>query len=172
MLGLLVWAALCPTMMAPLDLAALSDHADRILLGTVEKIESRWTTAHDAIYTEVTLRARRVYKGALRENDVVVVRREGGSVDGIAMKVFGAPHFSVGEDAVVFVETRGSSSWVVGMSQGKLPVRVEAGRQVVAPPDLSSVGFINGAPAPNWRKVALDDFERKLAGVLNSSRPR
>ena len=170
MLGLLVSVAHLATMMAPLDLAALTNNADRILLGTVERVESHWTPAHDGIYTEVTLRARRVYKGAVSEGDAVVVRREGGSVDGIAMKVFGAPHFAVGEDAVVFVETRGKASWVVGMSQGKLPIQLEAGRPVVAPPDLSSVGFVNGAAAPRWQKLGLADFESKLLGILNSSR--
>ena len=40
----------------------------------------------------------------------MVVRREGGSVGGIAMKVFGAPQFTPGEEVVVFIERRGGAA--------------------------------------------------------------
>ena len=41
---------------------------------------------------DVTVRVQRSYKGGIKVGDTVVVRREGGTVDGIGMKVFGAAH--------------------------------------------------------------------------------
>src|SRR5207248_4291551 len=106
-----------------------------------EKSESRWTADRQAIFTEVTVRVARVYKGAVKPGETVTVRREGGVVDGIGMRVFGAPSFTVGEEVLVFVETRGGAPYTVGMTQGKLHVTTAAdGRKLVAS-DLSSVAF-------------------------------
>jgi len=162
------------TIMVALDLSQLADRADQVLLATVEKTESHWTASHDSIFTDVTMRVQKVYKGVTSPGSVVVVRREGGSVDGIALKVFGSPEFRAGEEAVVFAQRRSGNDWVVGMSQGKLRVVADAsGRRMVRPPDLSGVSFLPGqkaAPAPTTR--ALEEFEQDLAGVLSSSRPQ
>ena len=151
------------TTMVPLDLKALTQRADRVVYATVESTESHWTKDHDAIYTDVRLRVQRVYKGAVKPGDQMVVRREGGTVDGVGMHVFGAPGFTPGEELVAFVEQRGSSSWVVGMAQGKLRVTTMAdGSKLVHPAQLEAIHFLNGAtpPAPTTR--TLDDFEREV----------
>jgi len=179
-LGLGMWLLLSlsqtpahATLMLALDLSQLADRADQVVLATVEKTEARWTDSHDSIFTEVTLRVSKVYKGAVQPGGVVVVRREGGSVNGIAMRVFGSPQFVAGEEAVVFAQRRGGSDWVVGMSQGKLRVVADAtGRRLVSPPDLSGVSFLKPETVPPQRTRALDEFEQDLAGVLSSSRPR
>ena len=44
------------------------------------------------------MRVSRAYKGAVKAGERVVVRREGGSVDGIGMRVYGAASFTVGEE--------------------------------------------------------------------------
>src|SRR5262245_8271060 len=81
------------TTLLPLDMKALVERADRVVLAKVESQVARWTAAHDAIYTEVTLKVVRAYKGALKPGETLVVRREGGSVDGIGMRVYGAATF-------------------------------------------------------------------------------
>jgi hypothetical protein len=160
--SLLVAAAASATTMIALDLKALSDRADRVVLATVESIESKWTSDHSAIYTEVTLKVERAYKGDNKVGELLVVRREGGSVDGIAMKVYGAPAFSMGEEVVVFSEMRGATRWVVGMAQGKLPVRIQDGKKWVAAPDVTEVQMLPGPRRLEARLRTLDEFERAL----------
>ena len=127
----LLGASASATTIATLDLHALTQRADRIVLARVESSTSSWTARHDVIYTDVVLRVERGYKGALGLGDTLVVRREGGSVDGIGMLVYGAATFSIGEEVVVFAEHRGDASYVVGMAQGKLRVESVGGERHV-----------------------------------------
>jgi hypothetical protein len=154
-------ASASATSMVALDLKALLSRADRVVLATVLSEESHWTEAHDAIYTDTLVRIDRAYKGAARAGDTVKVRREGGSVDGIGMKVHGVALLAPGEQAVLFLEQRGPSSWVVGMSQGKWPVSVENGRKVVHAADVSDIHFVQGAAPPSGTR-SLADVEKLL----------
>src|SRR6476660_6746444 len=86
------------TSMIPLDMKGLVARADRVVLATVMSEESHWTPNHDAIYTDSVVRVERVYKGKAPET--LVVRREGGSVDGIGMRVHGAAQLAPGEEAL------------------------------------------------------------------------
>src|ERR1700749_2103086 len=112
------------TVLVPLDTKALTARAERIVLAVVESQTAKWSSDHQAIYTDVTLRVTRAYKGSVKAGDRIVVRREGGELDGMGMRVYGAAGFVVGEEVVVFTETRGNASWTVGMTQGKLHVTV------------------------------------------------
>ena len=165
---LLVGAAARATVMVPLDTRALTERADRVVLGTVESQVSRWTDDRQAIYTDVTLRVTRVYKGAVVPGATVVVRREGGVVDGMGMRVFGAAQFSVGEEVVVFMERRGGAEYTVGMTQGKL--RVFAGadgvKRVVA--NVGGVAFTRAANQALGQPRRLDDFEREVRSYVRS----
>jgi hypothetical protein len=168
-LTLVVSSAAHATTMVPLDLHALALRADRVVLGTVLASESKWTADHGTIYTEVTLRVDRSYKGALKEGDTFMVRREGGTSGGIGMHVFGAAHFDVGEQAVVFVEKRGGASYVVGMAQGKMRVEMTAGKRIVHAPDTSGIAMLptkNVLQTP-MRTRPLEDFESELRAVLD-----
>ena len=158
---LLAGAGARATSMVPLDLKALVQRADRVVLGTVVSSESHWTGGHNAIYTDAVVRIERVYKGAVVAGQTVVVRREGGSVDGIAMRVFGSPELSPGEQAVVFLEARGGANYVVGMAQGKWHVAVENGKKMVHA-DLSGIGFIQPGPTALPGPRSLADVERAL----------
>jgi hypothetical protein len=153
------------TTMVPLDLKRLTERADRVVLATVEASEAHWTGDHDAIYTDVTLRVTRVYKGAAQAGDAVVVRREGGTVDGIGMHVYGAATFTVGEEALVFVEKRGAASYVVGMAQGKLRVTTLADGKKQVAPSLAEIHFVAATATPPGPRP-LEDVERDLARLV------
>jgi hypothetical protein len=158
------------TTMIALDLKALVQQADRVVDGTVESTESHWTSSHDAIYTDVKLRVTRVFKGAVKVGDLITVRREGGAVDGIGMKVFGAPSFVPGEEAVVFMEQRAGAAWVVGMAQGKLRVMKQVdGSKLVAPPDVRGLHFLGNAPAPIMKTLSLDELAVQIKQLQNGA---
>lgn len=157
------------TVLVPLDTRALTERADRVVLGTVESQVSRWTDDHQAIYTDVTFRVSKSYKGALKPGDTVVVRREGGVVDGIGMRVYGAASFVAGEEAVVFLENRGGAAYTVGMTQGKLRVSTDTDGIKRVAPNLADVAFTT---RPDVQKLSaprrLDDFEREVRSYVRS----
>ncbi|HEX9105267.1 MAG TPA: hypothetical protein VF997_23815 [Polyangia bacterium] len=159
------------TVMVPLDTRALADRAERIVLGTVESQVSRWSDDRQAIYTDVTLRVTRTYKGAVKPGERVVVRREGGVVDGMGMRVYGAASFTVGEEVVVFLETRGNATWTVGMTQGKLRVTVGADGVKQVAPALGDVAFTQKSAATQMlaQPRRLDDFEREVRSYVKGA---
>jgi hypothetical protein len=155
------------TVLVPLDTRSLTDHADRVVLGIIESSTSHWTADRRAIYTDVTVRVTRAYKGA-RAGELLVVRREGGSLDGVGMRVYGAADFFVGEEVLLFLETRGGHAWTVGMAQGKLHVTTRSdGRKFVAA-DLTHVAFAKPSgevvtPSPrSGEPRALEEVEREI----------
>lgn len=167
------------SVVVPLDLDALCDHSAAIVLGRVEARESHWTEDHSAIYTDVTVRVLDAMKGEARPGDTVTVRRLGGSVDGMGMKVFGEASYAPGEEVVVFLERRGGMTnvlWTVGMAQGKLRVATVNG-QPMALRDLSGLSLLRAskahAPSPNpvtepRARIPLDELlhtVRARAGV-------
>jgi hypothetical protein len=174
---LLVAAVLCvgfgarATVLVPLDTRALTARAERIVLGTVESEVARWSSDHQAIYTDVTIRVERVYKGAVKPGERVVVRREGGVVDGMGMRVYGAAQFAVGEEVVVFLETRGNAMWTVGMTQGKLRVFVGADGLKQVSRALGDVAFTQASPAVQALQQPrhLDDFEREVRAYVKGA---
>jgi hypothetical protein len=175
---LVVAAAICvasaayATVLVPLDTKALTSRAERVVLGTVESQVSRWTSDHDAIYTDVTIVVERAYKGTVKPGERIVVRREGGVVDGLGMRVYGAANFAVGEEVVVFTETRGNAAWTVGMTQGKLRVTVDnQGMRHVAAA-LGDVAFTRSSGAATQavsQPKRLDDFEREVRAYVKGA---
>jgi hypothetical protein len=154
------------TMMAPLDLKQLSQRADRVVVGTVERSVSSWTADHSAIYTEVTVRVDHSVKGAAKPGERVVVQREGGTVNGIGMRVFGAAELAVGEEVVLFLEHRGAASFVVGMAQGKLAVRTLADGRKAVLGSYEGLAFTDGATHAPIHGRLLEDLEHEVRGYI------
>jgi hypothetical protein len=156
------------TTMLPLDLKGLSERAERVVVATVEESTSAWTPDHSAIYTEVALRVVRPVKGGDKPLDRLLVRREGGTVDGIGMRVHGAAQFEPGEEVLVFLERRGAATYVVGMAQGKLPISTRSdGKKVIGAhhPDVA----YTAQPPPTLQGRALSDVEREIKSYGNRS---
>jgi hypothetical protein len=179
--GLLVslWATVAQaTVLVPMDTAELTARADRVILGVVESQAAHWTSDHQAIYTDVTVRVTQSYKGGAAPGERVVVRREGGSLDGLGMRVFGAAQFAVGEEVVVFTEKRAGIAYTVGMTQGKLHVYQDSDGVKRVAADLGAVAFINknGKVQPDARPSTttarasgprrLDELEREIRGYV------
>ncbi|MGZ3426715.1 MAG: hypothetical protein ACXVCV_08710 [Polyangia bacterium] len=159
------------TVLVPLDTKALTARADRVVLGTVESQVARWTDDRQAIFTDVTIRVTRAYKGAVKPGERVVVRREGGVIDGVGMRVFGAANFSVGEEVVVFLEMRGGAPYTVGMTQGKLRVFVGDDGVKHVSAALGDVAFTRADAAKQALQPPrrLDDFEREVRSYVKGA---
>jgi len=107
--------------MIKLRLEQLAAEADTIVLGTVTSQASAWNAQHTAIYTDVTVAVEEVIKGT--PGAEVTFRVAGGIVGDIGMRTSNDPVFQKGERVILFLDTREVPARIVGLHQGKYPVR-------------------------------------------------
>lgn len=175
--GLLAAAAVAPAFAAvvvPLDLPALTQKADLVVVGTVARTDARWVEGR--IVTRVVLKTSQVLKGTTA--DEVTVEVLGGEVDGIAQRVSGMAAFTVGEEAVVFLERHAETNRVVGLAQGKFTVQRDL-TGVAMVPDLRGLttatrdakGELVLKPAEAAAKpIPLQDFVGRVTASLTVDR--
>lgn len=124
---LLLLAAFAPqaraSMVEALDLAELVRSADQVVVARVIAQESHYDE-HGRIVTDVHMQVEHSEKGHDAPGALVVVRRLGGVVNGIGMRVEGEPSFEEGELVLLFGTRRSGHNvlWPVGMSQGAMQV--------------------------------------------------
>ena len=124
------------------SLDSLVERSDTIVAGEVLDMRSSWSTDRREIFTTVTLRPDRRFKGGGRS--LVRFRVPGGTVGDTRLTVTHSPVFAVGENALIFL---------AGES-GRLP-RVVAGEAGKAPhPDRSGRGADDSARVRRvgWRR--------------------
>ena len=87
---------------------------------------SAWDNSHRYIWTHYELAVRDTLKGPVGAR--FVISEPGGMVDGIGMRVSGAPEFQVGEEIIVFAYQTPIDYWRVrGYSQGSFRVGAASG---------------------------------------------
>lgn len=165
-LGLLVAAPAGATSMVPLSHAQLVDASDAIVRGQVVEV---WVEqdSDGAVWTRAQIAVEEVLKGS-PDLRVVVVDQQGGTYGAATTRVDGVARFSVGEDALVFLETLGSGHTVpVGMMQGKFTVRLDPytraalAQRFTVPSDRAYDHRFLPLPAADER-LALTDFEAEI----------
>ena len=119
--GLLLVAQAGHTAMLKLNLEDIVQQANTIVLGTVTHQESAWDAHHTAIHTDVTVAVERALLGS--PGDEVTFRIAGGIVGSMGMRTSNDPVFQDGERVIVFLDTASVPASVVGLQQGKFPVR-------------------------------------------------
>ena len=142
-------------------LAELVGNSDTIVAGEVLDMRSAWTADRREIFTTVTLRTERRFKGAGR--DLIRFRVPGGAVGDTRMTATHSAQFQVGERALVFLAgASGRLPRVTSGEAGKRHLRTgEDGRDRILPgfalaePDSGGVGF-----------DTLDDLADALSGPL------
>jgi hypothetical protein len=82
---------------------------------------SAWDAQYTAIYTDVTLAVEQVIAGT--PGAEVTFRIAGGIVGNMGMRTSNDPVFFEGERAIVFLDTASAPASVVGLFQGKCPIR-------------------------------------------------
>ncbi|HEX2675456.1 MAG TPA: hypothetical protein VHM19_02420 [Polyangiales bacterium] len=139
-----------------LDLPALVKQSDYIVLANAQAESSRYRSQDRLIVTDVELRVIESLKGDAKVGGTVVATRLGGTVDRIGLTVPGEASFAIGKSALVFLRkaTSAKELYVVGMSQGVLPIDGEGGSARVLPGGAGSALVQrqdNGklAPAPD-----------------------
>jgi len=112
------------TSLAQLDTDQLIDASDTIVRGVVT---ATWTERDDAsghVWTHAQVEVTRVLKGD-EHAELLVIQQPGGTWANITTTVTGTARFSIGEEAIFFVEQRGERMMPVGMFQGKFNVQMD-----------------------------------------------
>ncbi|MAG58734.1 MAG: hypothetical protein CMJ83_20790 [Planctomycetes bacterium] len=102
----------------PLSNTDLCQRADRVVVGGVNKLESRWEG--NKIVTDVTIMPTENLKGSGVGPFVVTI--PGGTVGAVTLRASEAPRFTVGETVVLFLKPGSSPCDVYGWHKGKYTI--------------------------------------------------
>jgi hypothetical protein len=149
-----------------LDLAALVERSDEVVLARVVSAESRFND-RGRIVTDVTMQVEETQKGARAPGAMIVVRHLGGAVGDLGMRIAGEPTFTVGETVLLFGRRAVNLDVLrpVGMSQGALRIEERDGERWVRslPGDAA---LVHGKSGTLQRATAAVEQPRKLSDVL------
>ncbi|MCC7538127.1 MAG: hypothetical protein IT379_18010 [Deltaproteobacteria bacterium] len=142
-----------------LDLDELVAQSDEIVVAEVLSQSASWVGRR--IETDVRLRVDETVFGSSRRGNVIVVRRIGGNVGEIGMRVEGEPTFVVGQRTLLFLRRAYGILRVVGMSQGAM--RIEPGTPPIVHPGGAGLALV--------RRSATGAMEDVDPASLPQSRP-
>jgi hypothetical protein len=153
-----------------LGLAELVRQADHVVVARVLSQQVH-LDEKGRIVTDVQMQVEDAAKGRHAPGASVVVRKLGGILDGIGMRIEGEPSYEDGETVLLFAAQRLPSAVLrpVGLSQGKMPIFEQAGVRWVksAPVGVSLVR--KGASGLEPQPAALTE-PRRLEEVLSEIR--
>jgi len=140
------------TVTEALSLRELVASASHVALVTCEGERTSWDDRR-RIVTDFSLRVEEVMKGSAAVGGTLTMRRLGGVIGDLGMRIEGEPALTHGTRYLVFLRSFGGVLRPVGMSQGVLRVRAHAGAWIVEPGGggLALVHRVHGGqlqPAP------------------------
>jgi len=160
---------LAATVLVPADFREIVNSADIIVYGRVTATEVRWSDDRKHVDTLVTVQSGTYLKGHAGAS--VMFKVPGGTIGRFMNVTVGAPNFTVGDEAVFFLNTRGREvPTIFGLNQGVFRVSTNAAtrRRVVTPPLLSRAGapqrIVRGDP--ERKPVPLETFGAQVQSLL------
>ena len=153
---------------AGLSLDHLVERSDTIVAGEVLDMRSSWSADRRQIFTTVTLRPDRRFKGGARS--LVRFRIPGGTVGDTRLVVTHSPVFAVGENALVFLTGEsGRLPQVVGGEAGKRHIRVGANGEATILPGFATA---DGGAGATTALSTLDDLAAAMPALLAAAQSR
>lgn len=143
------------TSLMRLGLESMAVRAHCIAYATVEEVRARFADGAGAggtIVTDVRLRVRRGLLGAA-DGELITIQHLGGVVGEIGQLVHGEASYRVGEEVVVLLARRPGGLFAVGMSQGALHVRRDAGGVQRVHAELAGAELVPSPTGPIDRDV-------------------
>lgn len=96
--------------------------ARAVVIARVQSLACRLDAEQDRVYTYVTLNVEETLKGEIHEGRIIL-KEEGGEVEGQGSIIFGAPQFARGERVLLYLDTwRDGSLRCYQMAYGKLTI--------------------------------------------------
>jgi hypothetical protein len=158
------------TVLLPAEFREIVAGSQIIVYGRITEVRPEWSDDRRRIDTIVTVAAGSYLKGGPGPN--VTFRVPGGQIGRYRNVMVGAPAFTTGEEAVLFLSAAGPSiAHVFGLSQGVFRVRVDArtGRRLVIPPVLAAQGDdpqVVTRGDRSRRQLALDAFADTVRAAM------
>lgn len=169
-------APLTATVLLPADFKDVVAGSQIIVHGRVVDVRPEWSADRSRIDTLVTLAPSAFYRGT--PSPSVTFRVPGGQVGRYKSITVGAPQFTVGDEAVLFLRSKGPAvPQVFGLSQGVFRVQVDArsGRRMVMLPIVMARGTAAERVTRGARTrqpLALDVFGAQVRAVLQQGGAR
>lgn len=164
--------ALRATVLLPAEFREIVNGADIIAYGRVVETSVEQGDDRKRVETVVTFQVGTYLKGG--PGDTLVFKVPGGTVGRYRNVLVGAPQFAVGDEAVLFLNSRGRETpSVFGLNQGVFRVALDAAtrRRMVTPPLLARgeapEPVIRGAAAR--RPLPLETFGAQVRAVLDGA---
>ena len=147
-------------------LSELVERSDTIVAGEVLDLGSAWTADRREIFTTVTLRTERNFKGSAR--NLVRFRIPGGTVGDTRMIATHSAQFMIGERTLVFLAGDGGRlPRVTAGEAGKRHLRTdEDGTERILPGFALSESALSESAGRVGGFDTLDDFAEALSGPL------
>jgi hypothetical protein len=155
-----------------LDTRGLTRESSDIVIGRVGDQHAHWNAAHTMIVTDVTIVVDQALKGG--PGTSLTLTQIGGEVDGMRYSVDGSPHFTAGEEVLIFAWRDASGRpQVDGLGQGKFEIlrdRATGARMVrralpgLGIGDARSLRALPTTPAGG--RVPLDDLVREIRAAM------
>ena len=166
--------SLSATVLLPAEFREIVGGSQIIVHGRVIDVRPEWTQGRRRIESVVTLEASSFYRGT--PASTVTFRVPGGQIGRYKSVTVGAPEFRTGDEAVLFLKSRGPAvPEVFGLNQGVFRVRVDArtGRRLVTQPIVMARGdapetVVRGARRP----LPLAQFAGQVRAVLQQGGAR
>jgi hypothetical protein len=153
------------TVLQPLTLEALTHHADVVLHGQVESVQTVLHGRERMPVTMARISVLEVLAGSLPPRRQIMVTQPGGTADGVALEYAGRPHFTAGRQAVFFLARRGPGQFIiVGLAQGKYEVS-EADAQGHRKLTRNLHGAAFATPASEVLPDHLEELRRRIRGL-------
>jgi len=156
-----------------MDLPALVKQADHIAVVDVVSTSADWDDKHQQIFSTVELKVVERWKGAATADgqDHLRVVQPGGTVGDLTMTVTGMSAFTPGERALVFLRGTATNARVLGLGQGKRPMRLEpaSGKWLVRGANMHQATLVkprSATPAPGLSAPASGQTAGKTTGIV------
>ncbi len=126
------------------------DTSDYVVHGTVESVDSYWTSDGKRIVTDVTIRVDDSVKGRMNKGGLVQFQLPTGQVGAVVRTSPQLPNFAIDEEVVLFLQdTDGLGLGIVGGKRGKFVVKQ-------APDEAKYVGVMAPPPNQHLRQAAAE----------------
>lgn len=147
-----------------------------IVQGKVIAIESRFGTDNKQIYTYVTVLVKKVFKGEITTQEIVL-RQIGGQIGGQIQKVYGTPSFSLDEKVLLYLNaTDDGALRVAHLFMGKFTISKdsETGKNYVRRNlDLTQIKILDTQDNSNiTNEMRLSEYKRQILETLKTNLPQ
>jgi hypothetical protein len=164
--------ALRATVLVPAEFREVVTGSDIIAYGRVSETAAEWSDDRKRVDTLVTFQVGTYLKGG--PGETLVFRVPGGAIGRFRNVLVGAPQFSAGDEAVLFLNSRGRDvPSIFGLNQGVFRVTLdgESRRRMVTPPLLarSDVPEVVVRGAASRRMLPLEAFGAQVLTVLEDA---